>query len=54
MSRMDRIRQQREMHRRIRAVVAERRSSDRARPFGEVDDEEEPTVDPRGEREAAR
>jgi hypothetical protein len=51
---MDRIRQQREMHRRIREVVAERRLSDRAAPFGDVDDDEEPTVDTRGEREAVR
>jgi hypothetical protein len=54
MSAMDRIRQKREMHRRIRAVVAERRSSDRAAPFSDVDDEEEPTLEMRADRGGVR
>jgi hypothetical protein len=42
MTRFDQIRQRREMHRRIRAVVAERRL-DRIAPI--TDDDEEPTVE---------
>jgi hypothetical protein len=50
---MDRIRQKREMHRRIRAVVAERRMSDRAAPLSDVENEEEPTLGMRAD-EAVR
>jgi hypothetical protein len=39
MSRMEQIRQRREMHRRIRAVVAERRLAERPAPLVTEDDE---------------
>ncbi|GIF73665.1 hypothetical protein [Asanoa siamensis] len=42
MTRFDQIRQRREMHRRIRAVVAERRM-DRIAPI--TDDDDEPTIE---------
>jgi hypothetical protein len=50
MTRTDRIRQRREMHKRIRAVVAERRLADRSAPFT-LDDDDEPTADRRSEPE---
>jgi hypothetical protein len=42
MTRFDQIRQRREMHRRIRAVVAERRLT-RVAPI--IDEDDEPTVE---------
>jgi hypothetical protein len=54
MTRVDRIRQRREMHRRIRAVVAERRSADRTVPYPDTDDDEEPTLDLRVDHDAVR
>jgi hypothetical protein len=54
MTRVDRIRQRREMHRRIRAVVAERRSADRAVPNLDSDDDEEPTLELRADHDAVR
>jgi hypothetical protein len=52
MTRFERIRQRREMHKRIRAVVAERRTAERTAPFT-PDDDEEPTAEMRVEAETA-
>ena len=48
MTHSDRVRQRREMHKRIRAVVAERRMADRSAPFS-LDDDDEVTVELRVE-----